>query len=104
MDRRCAPNAAVEDRILGRLLLRRILPQHAALGATVPLVLCIAGTAAAVRGTLDEADVQRAVLYRRDRDRAVHVGARRRAAGGGCQFDAARAKEGCYPHWAHVHA
>jgi len=90
IDHRCAPHAAVEDRILGQLLLRRILPQHAAARAAVPVVLRAARTTATVRGTLDEADVQRAVLYRGDRGRAVHVRARRRATGGRCRFAAAR--------------
>ena len=43
-------HAAVEDRILVRLLLRRILPQHAVAGAAVPLVLRAAGTPAAQPG------------------------------------------------------
>ena len=44
------------------------------------------------RGAVAEADAQRAVLYRGDRDRAVHVGARGRAAGGRHRFAAARAE------------
>ena len=47
IDHRRAADAAVEDGVLDRLLLCRILPQHAAAGAAVPLVLRAAGTAAA---------------------------------------------------------
>src|SRR6202035_5208443 len=56
--------------------LRRILPQHAAAGAALHLVLRAAGAAAEFLGAVDEADAPRAVLYRRDRDRTVHVRAR----------------------------
>src|SRR5258708_25575601 len=62
LDHRRAAHAAVEDRELGELLLHRVLPQHAASGAVVPVVLRAARTAAALRWALDEADVQRAVL------------------------------------------
>src|SRR6202165_2321830 len=50
IDRRRAAHAAVEDRVLGWLRLCRILPQHAAPGATVYLVLRLAGNTVAVRG------------------------------------------------------
>ena len=63
-----------------RLLLCRVLPQHPAVGAAVPVVLRAAGTAAAQRGAVAEAAAQRAVLDGGDRRRPVHVGARRRAA------------------------
>ena len=77
--RRRVAHAAVEDGVLDRLRLRRILPQHAAAGAAVSLVLRLAGNAAAHVGALAEADAQCAVLHGGDRGRAVHVGARRRA-------------------------
>ena len=42
-------DAAVQGGVLVRLLLGRILPQHAAAGAAVPVVLRAAGIAAEVR-------------------------------------------------------
>ncbi len=92
--RRRDAHAAVEGGILGRFRLRRILPQHAAIGAAVPLVLRPAGTAAACLGALAEADPQRAVLHRGDRDRAVHVRARGRADARRHQRAAARPETG----------
>src|ERR1700687_2537277 len=53
-DRRRAAHAALEDGVMGWLRLCRILPQHAAAGAAVSLVLRVAGTAAALMGALDE--------------------------------------------------
>src|SRR5882757_3683039 len=92
--RRRAAHAAVEDRVLAWLRLRRILPQHAAAGAAVYLVLRFAGTPAAVVGALAEADAQRAVLHRGDRDRAVHVGPRGRTNPCRRQLAAARTETG----------
>src|SRR6266576_3565882 len=48
IDCRRAAYAAVEDRVLGWLRLCRILPQHAAPGAAVYLVLRLAGNPAAL--------------------------------------------------------
>src|SRR3981189_2005693 len=58
IDRRRAAYAAVEDRVLGWLRLCRILPQHAAPGAAVYLVLRLAGNPAALMGALAEANSQ----------------------------------------------
>src|SRR5207237_6257105 len=82
------------NRILGGFRLRRILPQHAAIGAVVHLVLRVAGTLAAVMGIVAEADASRSVLHGGDRDRAIHVGARRRANARRHQFTAARTEIG----------
>src|SRR6516164_2328395 len=91
---RRAANIAVEDRGLDRLCLCRILPQHAFAGAVVPLVLRAAGTAAARLGTLAEATAPCAVLYGGDRNRTVHVGARRRT--DACRYQLAAARtEAC---------
>src|SRR3954462_7408860 len=57
LDHRRAAHAAVEDRGPDRLCLRRILPQHAAAGAAVFVVLRAAGNPAAILGDVDEADV-----------------------------------------------
>src|SRR5258708_21243161 len=96
MDRGRAAYAAVEDRVPGWLRLCRILPQHAASGAAVYLVLRLAGNSAALVGALAEANSQRAVLYSRDRCRAVHVRARRRANARRGQFPAARTETRCH--------
>src|ERR1700686_5577129 len=95
IDRRRDAHAAVEDRVAGWLRLCRILSQHAAPGAAVHLVLRLAGNPAAVVGALAEADAPRAVLHRGDRDRAVHVRARRRTDPCRHQLAAARTEIGC---------
>src|SRR5260370_42136198 len=85
---------------MARLRLRRILPQHAASGAVVPVVLRAAGAVAAVCWALAEADAECAVLDGRHRHRPVHVGARRRATGGGHRLAAARTEAGGHRTWA----
>src|ERR1700675_3221929 len=47
-DRRRAEDAAVDGGVVVRLRLCRVLPQHAAPGAVVSVVFCVAGAAAAV--------------------------------------------------------
>src|SRR4051794_13303268 len=58
-----AAHAALEGGRPDRFRLCRILPQHAAPGAAVPVVLRAAGNPAAGMGALDEANVECAVLY-----------------------------------------
>ncbi len=87
-------DAAVKNRVLDWICLRRVFPQHAAIGAIVYLVLRFAGTVAARVGAVAQADAQRAILYRGDRRRPVHVGACRRANPRRHQFAAARTKVG----------
>src|SRR5207237_3899681 len=72
----------------------RILPQHAAAGAAVPVVLRAAGTAAARRRAVAEATAERAVLDGGNRGWLIHVGARRRAAWGRRRVAAAWAEAG----------
>src|SRR5262249_22606675 len=55
LDRRGDADAAVDSRVLVRPCVRRILPQHAAAGAAVSVVLRAAGTVAARRRSLAEA-------------------------------------------------
>src|SRR5215212_6379817 len=50
-------------------------------------------------GALDEADSKRAILHGRDRNRAVHVRAGRRANARRYQFAAAWTKTGCDRAW-----
>src|SRR6185312_12587662 len=83
-------HAAVADRVTDRVSLCRILPQHAAVGAVVPLVLRFAGTVAACVGDLAEADPERAILYHHDRRGVVHVGPGGRAIAGGHRIAATR--------------
>src|SRR4051812_17085122 len=59
--RRSAADLAVENRVLDRFSLRRILSQHAAPGAALSLVLRVAGAAAELRRAVAEADAERAV-------------------------------------------
>src|SRR5229473_4234661 len=94
IDRRRIAHAAVQDGILGRLRLGRILPQHAAPGAAVYLVLRFAGDIAARVGALAQTDAQRAVLYGDYWHRAVHVCAGGRANACRHQLAAARTEIG----------
>src|SRR6266702_7418603 len=64
LDRRCHAYATIQGRLLVRFLLGRILSQHAAAGAALPVVLRAAGIAAEIGRHLAEATAQRAVLDR----------------------------------------
>src|SRR6185437_15209360 len=94
IDRGRPAHAAVADRVTDRVSLCRILPQHAAVGAVVPLVLRLAGTVAACVGDLAEADPERAILYHHDRRGVVHVGPGGRTIAGGHRVAATRTEAG----------
>jgi len=70
---RGAAYAAVQDRVLGRLCLCRILRNMPLLVQLFLWFFVLPGNPAAVVGALAKANAQRAILYGGDRDRAVHV-------------------------------